>query len=89
MADFDALAFTADQAIKAGLIDRHLDTLRQSIHERTMILNPRRKPSIPLPKGQVWAWMGGAKPPQWEVRGTGVVAPDELIPEARRKATGR
>lgn len=41
--------------------------------------NRDRKPSNEgLAPGQVWAWMNGADPPRWEVRGTGVVlSPDE------------
>jgi hypothetical protein len=42
-------------------------------------MDRNRKPSSEgLAVGQVWAWMAGADPPRWEVRGTGLVlSPDE------------
>lgn len=38
--------------------------------------DPNRKPSRDgLEPHQVWAWMAGANPPRWEIRGTGAVFP--------------
>lgn len=33
----------------------------------------QKPPESDLSPGQVWAWMGGATPPHWEIKGTGVI----------------
>lgn len=66
-----AAAFAATEAIKAGEFDRHLHQIEDALRHRRMILDHRNKPSIPLPKGQVWVWMNHPLN-RWEPRGTGV-----------------
>lgn len=79
----DAAAFAAHEAIRAGNWDRHLTALMLAVRDRQEVLNPYRPPSLPLPSGQVWAWMGGATPPHWEACGTGAL----LDPSERQRGT--
>jgi len=69
----DAAAFAAWQAIEAGLWDDHLTSLAGAIGRREALYDRKRPPKGSLPAGQVWAWMQGANPPRWEIRGTGAL----------------
>ncbi len=78
MSDDSAGAFAAQQGIKAGRFDRFLEQLAAEIRVRRALIDDSKPPKRTLEmtgNGQVWAWMhrnGG----QWEVRGTGALAPD-------------
>lgn len=74
-----AAAFAATSAIEAGEWDRHLMQISEAVHRRSMILNHNRKPSIPLPPGQVWVWMNHPLN-RWEPRGTGVIIDERTTP---------
>lgn len=74
-----AAAFAASEAIKGGEWDRFLAQIGSAVRERQMVLDHTRKPTIPLPPGQVWAWMHGPGTPHWEPRGTGALVPDVVV----------
>lgn len=83
----DAAAFAATEAIAAGEWDRHLLALWRAVRERRMLTDRSKPPTIPTPeRHQVWVWMNGPGAPHWEIRGTGVIFDEDLVPPARRAA---
>lgn len=85
MASSDAMAFALIEAVKEGLLDRHLDKLLSEVKWRQGLLDPSKPPrktaEMRLSGHQNWAWMAGADPPQWQVVGTGLLldAPSKML----------
>jgi hypothetical protein len=83
---YAALGFTCEAAIRSGLLDPWLIEIWRAVRYRRMILDPDRKPTIPLPRGQVWIWLNRPDGNHWRVVGTGAVVPDE---DELRRSLGR
>jgi hypothetical protein len=92
MGDLDsAFGFAVHRAIESGLLDDFLDKIISDARWRKGLLDPSKPPrktaDMRHSGHQVWAWMGGADPPQWEIVGTGLVLTEEQLAEhvARRE----
>ena len=75
MSTQSAAAFAATEAIRAGEWDAYLHQIAFAVKARQKLLDPLKKPDIPLEPAQRWVWMTGPGMPHWEVVGTGAIFP--------------